>query len=70
MICSLSSFPTLTTLAVPETNPTDNKWTFTKQNKTDGLAKQQQKILDRYFNGILDGKEIICYVLPSANQYT
>ncbi len=57
----IECFLHLPPLEVQDTNPTDYQWIFTKQNKTDKLVKQHHQFLGRYFNKILDDKEIICY---------
>ncbi len=57
-------------LAVQDTNPTDYQWIFDKQNDTDKLITCKQKFSDRYFNEVLDDKEIICYVAPGDNRLT
>ncbi len=41
-----------------------------EQNETDKLVKQRQKYPDQYFNKVLDGKEINCYVSPGNNHDT
>ncbi len=60
----IECFPHFPPLAVQHTNPTNYQWIFDKQNETNKLVLQQQKFPDRYFNKILDDKEIICFRAP------
>jgi len=66
----IECFLHLPPLEVQDTNPTDYQWIFDKQNETDELVKRQQKFPDRYFNNVLDDKEIICYVAPGEDRIT
>ena len=66
----IECFLHLPPLEVQDTNPTDYQWIFDKQNETDELVKRQQKFPDRYFNNVLDDKEIICYVAPGDDRDT
>ncbi len=66
----IKCFLHLPPLAVQDTNSNDYQWIFTKPNKTDKLIKQKLKFPDRYFNKILDDKEIICYAVPGDNHNT
>ncbi len=66
----IECFLHLSPLDVQDTNPTYYQWIFRIQNETDKLLKQCQKFPDRYFNKILDDKEIISYVAPNDNCIT
>ncbi len=66
----IECFLHLPSLAVQDTNPTDYQWILDKQNETDKIVFCRQKFPDRYFNKVLDDKEIICYVVPSDNRNT
>ncbi len=52
------------------TNPMHYQWIFTKDNENDELLKYQQKFPDRYFNRIIDNKEIIGYDVPGDDLDT